>query len=48
MRAWLEEIDAETKVMRDKRTEANLNACRRATMACQETTEANAEKTEPN
>jgi hypothetical protein len=36
-------IRAKTEAMRDKRVEANLNPCRKETMACQETTEANPE-----
>jgi hypothetical protein len=40
-------MDAETKAMRDKTREANMNACRRETMACQETTEAHLECKEP-
>jgi hypothetical protein len=46
MHAWGEEMDtkteaihAETKAMRDKTVEANVNACRKETTACQEATE---------
>jgi hypothetical protein len=39
-RTETEAIKARTKAMRDKRVEANLNACLKQTMACQVTTEA--------
>jgi hypothetical protein len=47
MRAWREEMDAETEAMRDKRMEANMNAWRKETMTCKETTEARLECKKP-
>jgi hypothetical protein len=54
MRAWQEEMDteteaiqAETKVMRDRRMEANMNAWREETMACQGKMEAHLKCEEP-